>query len=65
VLSVALETAAARSLVIQATRVLPQNSSDAKSLGASILTSGSIPSEVDASGRPNPPIHDSVEWRYV
>ena len=46
------------SLVIQATRFMPQNSSDAKSLNASILTSGSIPSEVDESGRPNPPIHD-------
>lgn len=65
VLSVALETGAARSLVIQATRVLPQNSSDAKCLSASILTSGSIPSEVDESGRPKPSIHDPGERCYV
>ena len=46
------------SLVIQATGFMPQHSLGAKSLNASILTSGSIPSEVDESGSPNPPIHD-------
>ena len=49
-LCVALETAAARSLMIQATRYLLQNSSDAKSLSASILTIGLIRSAAGESG---------------
>src|SRR5262244_2552442 len=43
--------------MIQATRRLPQSSSAATSLRASTRTSGSIPSAVDESGRPNSPIH--------
>ncbi len=44
----------------QATRFLLRNSSAAKSLSASILTSESILSEVDGSGHPNPPMRDGI-----
>jgi hypothetical protein len=60
-LSVALATAATRSLVIQATRFSLQSSSGANSLRAHILTSVSIPSGVGEYGRHTPPNHDSGE----
>jgi multimeric flavodoxin WrbA len=63
--SVASAIAEARSAVIQATRFSRQNSSDAKSLSGSTLTSESIPSEVGESGQPKPLIHDPFKRQTI
>jgi multimeric flavodoxin WrbA len=57
-LCVASETAVARSLMIQATRFLPRNSSGAKSFNASILIISSTPNGMGEFGRLNcEPMH--------